>query len=94
MFQFYQAALILTLVILLCYVCLAVFNLYWILGGNKGALSMVMASYYQLKKSRGDVKLDDRDLMGNLWDIYYTNRDLRMLLNLLTESSGIAPSLR
>ena len=32
--------------------------------------------------------------MGGLYSVYYNNRDLKLLLDLLAESSGIAPSIR
>ena len=44
-------------------------------------------------QSLGD-DISDKELLGDLWDVYYNNKDLRMLLNLLAESSGIASSLR
>merc|ERR1712219_29940 len=50
-----------------------------------------------LRKKLGDnppTYIFDKELVGNLWDVYYNNKDLRMLLNLLTESTGIAASLR
>ena len=36
----------------------------------------------------------DEQLLGDLYSIYYNNRDLKLLLDLLAESSGIAPSIR
>jgi hypothetical protein len=36
----------------------------------------------------------DRQLLGGLYDLYYNNRDLKLLLDLLAQSSGIAPSIR
>jgi len=96
--EFYYAVLIFTLVILFIYVCLAVFNVIWIFCGNWGTLSKVMISYQSfLRKKLGDntpTYVFDKELLGNLWDVYYNNKDLRMLLNLLTESTGIASSLR
>ena len=41
-----------------------------------------------------DEPMDNKELLGNLWDIYYNNKDLKLLLNLLAESSGLASSLR
>ena len=35
----------------------------------------------------------DKELMGDLYDIYYNNVDLRLLLELLTTSSGVAPAI-
>ena len=33
-------------------------------------------------------------LMGELYEIYYENRDLRLLLDLLAATSGLVPPLR
>jgi hypothetical protein len=35
-----------------------------------------------------------KPLMGELYEIYYENRDLRLLLDLLAATSGLAPPLR
>ena len=32
-------------------------------------------------------------MLGDLYDIYYDNRDLRLLLELLATSSGVAPAI-
>ena len=34
-----------------------------------------------------------REVLGDLYDIYYDNRDLRLLLELLATSSGVAPAI-
>ena len=39
-------------------------------------------------------KKSDKELLGELYNIYYNNSDLKLLLDLLAESSGVAPSLR
>merc|ERR1712156_1020506 len=33
------------------------------------------------------------EILGDLYDIYYNNRDLRLLLDLLATSSGVAPAI-
>ncbi len=38
--------------------------------------------------------LQAKALMGELYEIYYENRDLRLLLDLLAATSGLAPPLR
>ena len=35
-----------------------------------------------------------KELLGELHEIYYENRDLRLMLDLLAKSSGLAPPLR
>ena len=49
----------------------------------------------ELRKERGkDTLISDEDLLGDLQTLYYNNRDLKLLLDLLAESSGVATSLR
>ncbi len=38
--------------------------------------------------------ISEEALLGDLHSVYYRNRDLKLLLDLLAESSGIAPSIR
>ena len=48
-----------------------------------------------LRKERGkDTLISDEELLGDLYNVYYNNRDLKLLLDLLATSSGIATSLR
>ena len=95
MSQFYQYITIMVVVILLFYVMLAVSSLAWMAAPNLGKLSSVMHSYrIYLRKNENSSIVSDQELLGNLNDIYYNNRDLNLLLNLLAESSGLATSLR
>ena len=47
----------------------------------------------EFKKLNHDAKTD-QELFGDLYDLYYNNRDLKLLLDLLATSSGVAPCLR
>ena len=48
-----------------------------------------------MRKQRGkDILISDEELLGDLYNVYYNNRDLRLLLDLLATSSGIAASFR
>jgi len=84
------------LVILVTYIFCALYNLAWLTFSNLGALSRVMSRYRTLqRKTKGkDKLLSDKELLGDLWDVYYNNRDLKLLLDLLAESSGISTALR
>ena len=44
-------------------------------------------------RARDDSNKTDKELLGDLYDIYYNNRDLRLLLDLLATSSGVAPAI-
>ena len=48
----------------------------------------------ELRKNTKDEIQSDKQMLGELWNIYYNNRNLKLLLDLLAESSGIAPSIR
>ena len=49
----------------------------------------------KLRREQGkDTLISDEDLLGDLYNVYYNNRDLKLLLDLLSTSSGIATSLR
>ena len=37
--------------------------------------------------------LTEREVVGELQDIYYNNRDIRVMLQLLATSSGVAPAI-
>ena len=45
-----------------------------------------------MRVREGNTKTD-KELFGDLYDIYYNNRDLRLLLDLLATSSGVAPAI-
>ena len=36
----------------------------------------------------------DQELFGDLYNLYFNNRDLKLLLDLLAKSSGVEQSLR
>ena len=46
-----------------------------------------------LRLKEGNDKKTDEQILGDLYDIYYNNRDLRLLLDLLVTSSGVAPAI-
>ena len=53
-----------------------------------------MSAYkYNMRERCEDPRMSDREVLGDLYDIYYNNRDLRMLLDLLATSSGVAPAI-
>ena len=91
--QFYMYILMAALVILFQYILCSIYNLLWLSFSGLGTLSRVMRKYRQ-RLIRSKPSGSDKEILGDLWGIYYNNRDLKLLLNLLAESSGIAPSLR
>jgi hypothetical protein len=53
-----------------------------------------MSTYKANMRNRAEnSKKTDKQLPGDLYDIYYNNRDLRILLDLLATSSGVASAI-
>ena len=46
-----------------------------------------------MREKAGDSKKTDKELLGDLYDIYYNNHDLKLLLDLLATSSGVSPAI-
>ena len=46
-----------------------------------------------MREKAGESEKTDKELLGDLYDIYYNNRDLKLLLDLLARSSGVAPAI-
>ena len=59
-----------------------------------GICSRIMIQYKKELRKTVKEKKSDKELLGELYNIYYNNSDLKLLLDLLAESSGVAPSLR
>jgi hypothetical protein len=94
--QFYMYVLFATIVILGLYIFCCTFTLMWLFIPQLGSLSGVMSTVkneFCRTQSTNDLRTD-QELLGDLYDVYYNNRDLKLLLDLLATSSGIAPCLR
>ena len=55
--------------------------------------------WYDDKIQKGIQKIysqnqSDQELFGDLYNLYFNNRDLKLLLDLLAKSSGVEQSLR
>lgn len=97
--QFYMYVLFMVIVIIGVYLLCCFYNIMWIFFPQMGVLSSVMNEYRaelrkQAKAKKGAPKVSDKQLLGELYEIYYNNRDLKLLLDLLAQSSGIAISIR
>jgi len=91
--QFYIYILYFTIIITSCYILCNIYNLMWLVLPCFGKLSRLMTTYKSnMRELAGEDKTDE-ELMGDLYDIYYNNVDLRLLLELLTTSSGVAPAI-
>ena len=83
-----------TCIITILYIVCNIYNFLWLMFPCFGKLSRVMSAYKynMLERAHGSGK-SDREVLGDLYDIYYNNRDLRLLLDLLATSSGVAPAI-
>lgn len=91
--QFYKYILYFTIVITSCYILCNIYNLMWLTMPCFGRLSRLMTTYMSNMRELAGPDKSDKELVGDLYDIYYNNVDLRLLLELLTTSSGVAPAI-
>ena len=92
--QFYFYSLYITCTITIVYILCNIYNLMWLTFPCFGKLSRLMSTYKaNMRERAGDSMKSDKQLLGDLYDIYYNNRDLRLLLDLLATSSGVAPAI-
>ena len=91
--QFYVYILYITIVLTVLYLSCNIYNIIWLIFPQCGKLSRLMVIYRQNMRSREGGSKSDKELLGDLYDIYYNNRDLRLLLDLLATSSDVAPAI-
>jgi len=91
--QFYIYILYFTIAITSFYILCNIYNLMWLTLPCFGRLSRLMTTYKSNMRDLAGEEKTDKELMGDLYDIYYNNVDLRLLLELLTTSSGVAPAI-
>jgi len=82
---FYLYIIICAIALLAAYILCNLCDLLWLLIPNMAKFSRVMSAY------RKGTSADD---LVELNGIYFDNRDLKLLLNLLCVSTGISPALR
>ena len=78
------------------------FTLCWLVCPWWGVLAQFMSDYEKLLRRVAEkvdgaeisVKHDREGLLGELNDIYYDNSDLRLLLDLLAATTGLAQPIR
>ena len=92
---FYLCSFYVSSLMVCAFILLQIYNLAWICFPQLSLLSRVMTTYKENMRSATTEQagVSDRELLGELHDIYYNNRDLALLLNLLASSSGVAESL-
>ena len=96
--QFYLYVLIVALLLLIVYLVTTFLTILWLICPCGGKLARFMRSYRsQLKTAaltQGVEDTSSQALLGETHQIYYENRDLRLLLDLLSITSGLSPPLR
>ena len=78
------------------YILTNIYNMLWVLLPWFGKLSSVMRVYKKSKREfakKDNEKPDDSKILGDLYHIYYKNRDLKLFLELLAMGSGVAPAI-
>ena len=92
--SFYIYTLYVTMALTVLYILCNIYNLGWLIFPCFGKLSRAMAAYkVNIKERERNSGKSDKEILGDLYDIYYNNRDLRLLLDLLATSSGVAPAI-
>ena len=77
-----------TLFFLALYLGLTFFNLLWLISNPMRPLTQAMHLF------KDKFKVSDTDSIDELYDLYYNNKDLQLLLDLLASKSGITPCLK
>ena len=92
--QFYLYSLHITCIITISYILCNLYNLMWLTFPCFGKLSRLMATYKaNMREQVEDPTRTDKEVLGDLFDLYYNNGDFRLLLDLLAASSGVAPAI-
>ena len=92
--EFYLYALFATIGILILYSLLCIYQIMWLFIPQLGSLSGMMIKYKKEFKKIYSQNQSDQELFGDLYNLYFNNRDLKLLLDLLAKSSGVEQSLR
>ena len=97
--QFYLYVLVFALVMLGIYLISTFFTICWLLCPGWGVLAQFMKDYEKLlrraaEKQDTGQRHNREELLGELSDIYYDNSDLRLLLDLLAATTGLAQPIR
>ena len=95
--QFYLYVLMVAVILLILYLLTTFITIIWLICPSHGKLSSFMSSYRSQLETMARSKGGDtssKALLGELHEIYYENRDLKLLLDLLSITSGLSPALR
>ena len=94
--ELYEYSIYFNSALISVYTLTNIYNILWVLLPWFGKLSSVMKVYKnRLRKAaqKDEEKPVDKKILGDLYEIYYTNRDLKLFLELLAMGSGVAPAI-
>ena len=92
---FYAVTLYMSLCLLVVYTICSVFSLLWLFLPQLGSLSSLMTNIEYEFEQLHDEHLDqEQEMRADLFGVYYRNKDLKLLLDLLALNSGVSPCLR
>ena len=94
--ELYEYSIYFNSALISVYILTNIYNILWVLLPWFGKLSSVMKVYKnRLRKAaqKDEEKPVDKKILGDLYEIYYTNRDLKLFLELLAMGSGVAPAI-
>ena len=87
--EFYRIILIVAIIIIICYILTNIYNLLWIIWPFERSLGVILHNY------RANLKLSNKvEQEKRLGSIYFENKDLKMLIDLLALNSGVGSALQ
>ena len=92
----YEYSIYINSILISIYILTNIYNILWVLLPWFGKLSKVMRIYKKSKREaaqKDNEKPLDEKILGDLYEIYYNNRDAKLFLELLAMSSGVAPAI-
>jgi len=87
--EFYRIVLIIAVIIICCYIITNIYNLFWIISPFKSKLGKILHKY------RANLRnCDKNDHEKRIKSIYFENKDLKMLIDLLALNKGLGTALQ
>ena len=94
--ELYQYTIYFNTVLVSVFIIANIYSLLWVSIPWFGKLRSVMRAYKNNKREaakKENEKPVDEKILGDLYHIYYKNRDLNLFLELLAMGSGVAPAI-
>ena len=94
--ELYEYTIYFNTVLVSVFIIANIYSLLWVSIPWLGKLRSVMRAYKMKKREaamKENEKPDDSKILGDLYHIYYENRDLKLFLELLAMGSGVAPAI-